>query len=542
MTMLRKDGKMNVCLIAPHKGEMGIRSLSAGLRADGTNTRIVFAPLFEQAIYTEGQVRDIKEITKEADVIGVSSMGISHKRTVQLLEAFRNDSALRNRFLIVGGATATQNPQSFKGLADAICRGEGEETLLELVRTLREDGDIFKIRNLAFNVHGKIEGNTPRKPIRNMDSLPFDDYDFEEGHHFRLGPNGIFRITTPEQSIPGIQNLATPYAASFFAFGMRGCAYACTFCINSWEKKTYGREYKRARSVGNLIENIRLVLERHSHVKHVSMFDDDFFLRSIGEMQEFSRIYREKIGLPFFAYSSPATFDEEKLNVLIGAGMTRVAVGFQSGSEKMLKIYKRPVCDIVKAPGIMEILARAQANHPYLELPDIDFMIDAPLESAEDAKATIEMLLKMSAVGPFEAHMHNFHLFPGTPFYELAKEAGLEVGRILEEDSLHMGYEFQDHRPKIDEKLSIMASSSDLERVRHSLYTTILFFVTGRCDRQRLGVLSRDEIEKMLEMPLDEIRTIVDSLRKRADSISTVKYYSELEKTGGTTYLEEDKK
>ena len=145
----------------------------------------------------------------------------------------------------------------------------------------------------------------------------------------------------------------------------------------------------------------------------------------------------------------------------------------------------------------------------------------------------------MSKEGPFEAHMHNFHLFPGTPFHELARTKGLPVEKMLEEDSLHMGFEFQDHRPKIEEKLSEIAGSKDPERVLHSLYTTILFFVTGRCDNERLGAINRAEIEGILAMPIDKARGLVDVLRKRAESISTVRYYSELEKTGGTTYLKD---
>jgi len=534
-----QNGTMEVGLIAPHKGEMGIRSLSAALRGRGARTRMVFAPLFEQSMYSEKQVRDIKDIVRGSDAIGISTMCISHKRTMQLIRALREDWQTRSAPIIVGGASATQNPKAFIGYADAVVRGEGEEAIVELVRTLESGGDIRRMRNLAFSSNGILVQNPVRKPVKDLDRLPFDDYDFHEGHHFRLAPEGMIRIETPEQSIPGIQNLATPYEASLFVFGMRGCAYACTFCINSWEKKAYGKDHKRARSVGNLVANMRLVLDRHPHVRHVSMFDDDFFLRSVPEMKEFSAVYRERIGLPFFAYSSPATFDPEKLAILIEAGMNRVAVGFQSGSERMLRFYRRPASDIRKALSIIATLAKAQADNPGMELPDIDFMIDAPLEKAEDARKTIELLLSMSKTGPFEAHMHNFHLFPGTPFHELARARGLPVEKMLEEDSLHMGFEFQDHRPKIEEKLSEIAGSKDTERAQHSLYTTILFFVSGRCDNERLGALSRAEIEGMLAMPIDKARGLVDILRKRAESISTVRYYSELEKTGGTTYLKD---
>ncbi len=530
---------MHVSLIAPHKGEMGIRSLSASLRADGVKTRVIFAPLFEQGTYNEAQIRDLKELVKGSDIIGLSTMGISHKRTVRLLEIMKRDGELGDKMFVVGGATATQNPGSFIGLADAICRGEGEETLVELARTMKQGGDIHRIRNLAFSAHGKLAQNPIRMPIRNMDVLPFDDYDFQEGHHFRLEKDGITRITTPEQSIPGIQNLATPYPASLFVFGMRGCAYACTFCINSWEKSAYGKAHKRARSVPNLVANIHRVLETHPHVKYISMFDDDFFLRSLEEMKELKTLYRAQVGLPFFVYGSPTTFDEEKLKVLIEAGLNRVAVGFQTGSKRMLKLYKRPPADIRKAPEIIATLSKALAENPHLELPDIDFMIDAPLEKAKDARATIELMLLMSGQGAFESHMHNFHMFPGTPYYELARKAGLPVEEMLESDSLHMGYELQDHRPKIDEKLSVVANSKDPEQALHAFYTTILFFVTGRCDQQNLGALSREEIVEMLAMPVEKARTLVDSLRKRSEQISTVKYYTELEKTGGTTYANE---
>ena len=517
---------------------MGIRSISAYLRDRGVETKLIFAPLFENRLYSREHLNQLKELVKGDDVIGISTAGISHSRTMQLLRAIRDDDNLKDKFVIVGGPTASLSPGVFFPLADGVCQGEGESATCQLVQSLQKGEDFKGVKNFWFRVNGKIVKNPVREPEANLDKLPIEDYDFQDGHHFRLTSQGIRQITSARQSIPGIPNLSAQEARSLFVFGIRGCSYGCTYCINNWIKTAYQGKWLRKRSVTSLVENMQVILHAHQGVRHVSIFDDDFFLRSLDEIKEFAVLYRQKINLPFFAYATPATFSEEKLELLAGAGMTKLGIGFQTGSKRMLKIYQRPIKDIERAPGIIKSITKMRARYPHFGLADVDFLIDSPLEKASDVLDTIKLLRKMVQQGEFEAQMHNLHLFPGSCMYNTVLASLGSNGSPKSDPRLgfELEFELQDHRPKIEKKIAVIEQEADPEKVWHAFYTVILFLATGKCGSQQLGVLSAQELNKLLAPPLVEARKCGDFFRQKAKEISTTIYYNEQDKEGKTIH------
>lgn len=56
---------------------------------------------------------------------------------------------------------------------DYIVRGEGEVTLVELIKTLRDGKNIGRVKGLSFRHNGKVI-HTPQRPlIENLDTLPY---------------------------------------------------------------------------------------------------------------------------------------------------------------------------------------------------------------------------------------------------------------------------------------------------------------------------------------------------------------------------------
>lgn len=489
-------------LISTHKGELGIRSLSAFLRERQHPVRMIFAPLFESRAYGDGQVKDILDICagNRGKVIGISSAGISHDRTLQLIQAIKEDKRLDSTRLVVGGPTATQNPKAFDGLADDVCIGEGEQMLLDIV-----------------------EGRQVRQvqPI-DLDNIPFYDYGDLSGRNFRMKNKVLTPITTQELEFPGIPNLSAVEENSLFVVGMRGCGYACSYCINRNLRAMYGAARKLG--IEKFVNEIARLVSNFRIIRHVSIFDDDFFLRSKREIVEFSQRWRKQVNLPFFAYASPSTFTPEKLRLLAEAGMTKIGIGFQTGSEKMLAVYDRPARDIEKAFDIIREIENVRRSCRHFQIPDIDFLVDVPFEIAEDAKKTIEFIIRLAMAGTFEAHIHNLHLFPGSGLYEKVRGAG-----IVYDDS-HIGYELQDHRPQMKKKLAIIGDKGRTENERmHAFYTAVLYIMTGLCNNSRLGAITHDEAQQLLVTPEEKIDDWIGFFEDRTERVSTTLYYTERE-------------
>lgn len=109
--------------------------------------------------------------------------------------------------------------------------GEGEITLLELVKCIRSNGRFDKIKGITFRNEENIIRNQPRQPhggIDNFDLLPEEDMDIIGKYNFFI-PMRHFRCN----SIPILVG--------------RGCPNRCTFCVQRTD--TY-----RVRSVDSIMQ------------------------------------------------------------------------------------------------------------------------------------------------------------------------------------------------------------------------------------------------------------------------------------------------
>jgi len=98
------------------------------------------------------------------------------------------------------------------GNVDYIVRGEGEETLSELIQALREDADSLAwIRGLCYEEGGQVRKNPLRPPVSNLDALPWPAYDLLTVAEYGRGSKNHPALASLEHS--------------------RGCTGRCSFCI-----------------------------------------------------------------------------------------------------------------------------------------------------------------------------------------------------------------------------------------------------------------------------------------------------------------------
>jgi radical SAM superfamily enzyme YgiQ (UPF0313 family) len=126
--------------------------------------------------------------------------------------------------------------------------------------------------------------------------------------------------------------------------------------------------------------------------------------------------------------------DEEKISLLVDAGMKYVRMGIQTGSiETLHKIYKRP--------GSKEQLYRAvNVLHRFIgriDPPLYDFIVDNPWETDDQVFETLEFMLSIPR--PFNYLTFSLTFYPGTELYERAKKDGYlhdEVEQVYRKDYL----------------------------------------------------------------------------------------------------------
>jgi anaerobic magnesium-protoporphyrin IX monomethyl ester cyclase len=151
-------------------------------------------------------------------------------------------------------ATAKESLETYPEI-DMIVRGEGEQTLTELVKRLIAKKSILEIQGLSFRKSGQIIHNSPRPLIENLDDLPFPGYhlvkDLMSKYHF---------------SAMAADN--SPYA---LVEGSRGCSHECTFC-SQWK---HWQACWRVKSSERIADEIKYCNETFGS-KFIWLTDDNF--------------------------------------------------------------------------------------------------------------------------------------------------------------------------------------------------------------------------------------------------------------------------
>ena len=175
-------------------------------------------------------------------------------------------------------------------------------------------------------------------------------------------------------------------------------------------------------SITKYVEQAKSLKKYFPDSKYFYLADEDFFARKAEEMREFSEKWPEQVGLPFECMASPLQISEEKMELLVKAGLWRVDMGVESGSERTKKeIYNRHMSNeaVMRAA---QIINKYQQVVPYYFL-----IIGNPYEENEDILETIRLVSEFSP--PFYLRTYNLVFLPGTLLYDFAVRDGIIDGK-----------------------------------------------------------------------------------------------------------------
>lgn len=316
----------------------GIGLLSACLKRDGIEVRLFDTTFYRTAERTGDEARasalqvkktdfkDLGIVPEEGDVvedfatlvdswrpdlIGLSAIEVTFPLGMRLLEAVRGTGIPT----VVGGPYATFAPEVVirqRGV-DMVCVGEGEEALTELCQRMRAGEDISGVRNLWIKRVGKLFKN-PIRPAVDLATLPFQDWEVYDRRRFFKPMGGRISVTgTFEMN--------------------RGCPYDCTFCINSGLHRLYGPHggYYREQDVDRLVAEMAEKKERYGLV-YVYLVAESFLTTTRARIERFGRLYRDKVGLPFWVEARPESVTRDKVALLVDMGCEGISVGLESGN------------------------------------------------------------------------------------------------------------------------------------------------------------------------------------------------------------------
>jgi len=363
---------------------MGIMCLIASVKRGGHESDLMLTNL-ERNLF-----RSVLEY--KPDVIAFSVTSGSEAYYLELIKRLRRHV----KFLsIMGGPHPTFFPEIIEQEGvDMICRGEGDEALVELLDRLQGGKDYTDIKNLWIKRDGQIIKNQMRPLIHDLDTLPFPD-------------RASF-----------LKYYAYAHSSVKHFLASRGCPYDCTYCFNHMLKKIYKDEtgdghYCRMRSVANVIEEVDQV--RRNYPLKIVYFHDDLFIMNRKWLKEFSVAYKAKIGIPMICYVRANLVDEEVVKCLKEANCITIAMGIESGNEALRKtVLKRDMSN-------EKIIRAADLFHQYGISIMTQNMVGLPEETIENAYETIDVNIR---VKPAYAWASIFQPYPRTEMHRYCIEKG----------------------------------------------------------------------------------------------------------------------
>ncbi|MCR4437142.1 MAG: radical SAM protein [Clostridiales bacterium] len=409
-----------ILLISVHNQKaLGIRYLERALTKAGFEVSVIYFKGYNSIRPGRATFKELDILRGLIHAIRPRLIGISVMTSLYLETVLAVNRMVRENFsipILWGGVYASLFPARCLEHADFVIRGEGEKAVVELADALYGNKCCHSIQNLAYKQGDAVIINDVRKPVEDLDSL---GYPLIGGSNkYFIDNDSLFR------GDPQLNSISYELTAS------RGCPFQCSYCCSPNLHRLYkgkGR-YLRFRSVSSVMDELA---QAKSTVKNLGFvrFWDEIFPDDETWVNEFSTRYKNEIGLPFEIWGHPLKIKRTVMTSLVKAGLNKVVVGIQSGSQRIRKeIFRRFESqeDILEAS---RVLSECRVPHVIY-----DFMLRHPFETPDDLRQTYHLCTRL--VPPFRLQLHGLNFLPGSDIVDKAVHMNImapgELDRIID--------------------------------------------------------------------------------------------------------------
>jgi radical SAM superfamily enzyme YgiQ (UPF0313 family) len=377
----------------------------------------IISPVSETAELADQETDTIAKELSDCDVVGIGCMSEHAAPVKAIIAAVRKFNP--KAFIVWGGVHPIMHPGDAIQHADAICVSEAETAFPEFLEKFEGGEDYTATKSFWFRRGDQIikNGFAPLLNGERLGTLPLPVYGQDE-LIYQVGSDGFVPLSH--------QHYLDYDALSYNTVWSRGCPYKCTYCGNT-RFLEIDREFGKLRhsSVEHLLAEIRAATEKVPHISSIAFHDDCFIGLPAETLQQFADKMKSEIGLPFAIHGvTPADIRREKLEILLGGGLNRVRMGVQSGSDKILKFYKRPN----RAGFVKQAIDTLGLFAGRMMPPTYDMIFDNPIETVEDIEATLRLIYEMPR--PFALNIFSLRYIPNTELGRQLASLDIEVEGI----------------------------------------------------------------------------------------------------------------
>jgi len=287
---------------------------------------------------------------------------------------------------VIGGVHATLDPEILNKVSslDYSIQREGEHAMFDLV----EGKDPKNISGVVSRDSSGLINNFDADVIPDIDELPLPERD------------KFWGLTEDEKLMVDVSYICS----------IRGCPYRCNYCASPEHWKRNKTQYRSPKSLvremrylkenywnnkkefdysasANIKSKSELIIEDNSTVYFV---DDIFTVHKERIKEILQRIINENLGMKWKCEARTDHLDEEICQLMAQAGCIRVKIGFESGSDRILKMIQKDETteDMRKGAKLLK-----DAGVPFTGY----FMVGFPEETDDDVRQTIKFAKEIDA-------------------------------------------------------------------------------------------------------------------------------------------------
>jgi len=405
---------------------------------------------------------DWKDLEKRIESFNpdvVASSGLATCNTYLAARTLEIAKKIDTDILTVAGgqhftATTQESLETYPEI-DVIVRGEGEQTLAELVKNANKKSSFAQIKGISFRFKKKIFHNASRPLIENLEELPYP------GYHF-------VKDIVHEYHFAAMAGRKAPYA---LIEGSRGCAHRCTFCTQ-WR---HWQGMWRVKSPKRIADEMEFCYRNYGS-RFIWLTDDNFCLDKRASSLTDELLQRGMADdLMWFtqARCDDIVKNEEVLPKMRKAGLRWVLLGVESPKQSTLEDFKKGITP-------------EDAKRAVKLLRENDIFAQAMLiigERKDTAESIANLREFANEIDPDFAIFAILTPFPGTEIFDEAKRKGWI------EDFNWSHYDMV-HAVMPTETLSRKEVQEELYHCYRSFY--------GSWKRRLQGIFSRNELKRRI--------------------------------------------
>ncbi|NQT23392.1 MAG: B12-binding domain-containing radical SAM protein, partial [Candidatus Omnitrophica bacterium] len=268
--------------------------------------------------YPDARLTDYLDNNK-FDVVGVGVIAgyYQYRKLLRISEAINRS---KNRpFYVIGGHGPSPEPEFFlEGTgADVVVIGEGERTIVEVIKSIENGRSMSGIKGTAYLENGRAVINQRRPLIEDIDTIPLPAYELFPMEYYRL-------LRAPRASNA---DFVMPLLSG------RGCTFKCTFCYRM-------DEGFRPRTKESIIDEIMFLKQTYG-ITYI-LFSDELLMSSKERTIDLCEAFiKAGLRIKWSCNGRLNYATREVLKTMKRSGCVFINYGIEAMDNQVLKNYKK---------------------------------------------------------------------------------------------------------------------------------------------------------------------------------------------------------